>query len=349
MSRRKTDSNINRTLTILIIILSTLIVVAIILMLIKNKDTDIVGADDGSKTVSSNQATPGAISPAPSIAEGTQEDKDSIDDPECIVTEMAKPKATVKPEQEDPVITSVVTPSGEDVMVTPPEIDTSGYDLSKPMIALSFDDGPHSEVTERILKVLKENNVKATFFMLGVQIKKYPEIVKKVYDEGHEIASHTIDHKDLTKLSKAQIKEQVVGNNDLLKELVPIGNVLLRPPYGAFNDVVQENVDVPMMCWNIDTLDWSHKNKDKVIKAVMDDVKDGSVILMHDIYGTTADAVEYLVPKLIKEGYQIVTVSELFQLKKNELKPGRVYRYADNLTPTPTPSIAPTPSITVAD
>ena len=110
--------------------------------------------------------------------------------------------------------------------------------------------------------------------------------------------------------------------------MISVGNVLLRPPYGEHNELVDKTVKVPMIAWSVDSEDWKSRNKDSIVKEVLDHVQDGSIVLMHDLYSTTADAVEYLVPELIKQGYELVTVSELFERKGIEIEAGKLYRNA---------------------
>lgn len=203
--------------------------------------------------------------------------------------------------------------------------DDKQIDDTKKLVAFTFDDGPNPTVTDRILKVLEENDAKATFFVMGNRMSMYPETVKKIYESGNQLGNHTYSHKDLTKLKAEGIKDEVAGSNDCITEIVPAGDVPLRPPYGNRNDLLSETIKVPMILWSVDSLDWKSRNKDAVIKEVLNTIRDGDIVLMHDLYSTTADAVEYLIPYLIEQGYEFVTVSELFERRGIELEAGEAY------------------------
>lgn len=198
-------------------------------------------------------------------------------------------------------------------------------DPDKPMVALSFDDGPHPTVTPRILDILKENNAHATFFVLGNRVDSYSDILQRTYSEGNEIGSHTFSHPSLTKISTADLSYQVNETDSRIQSLIGTSPNLLRPPYGAVNDTVRTMVDKPLALWNLDTLDWKYRDKDKVANTILNDVSDGDIILMHDLYGSTADACERVVPELVSRGYQIVTVSQLLESRSGALSAGKTY------------------------
>jgi len=197
-------------------------------------------------------------------------------------------------------------------------------DGSKPMVALTFDDGPYAPVTERILKVLKKYDSSATFFCVGNRVPNYTDVVEKAYKQGCQLASHTYEHAILTKLKKKKINWQIDQVNKVMEEVIGCGTTALRPPGGAVNDTVKNTVKVPMVCWNVDSEDWKSRNKKKILERC-EIIGDGDIVLMHDLYPTTADAVEKLVPRLVKEGYQLVTVDELFYYKGIKAKGGTVY------------------------
>ena len=196
------------------------------------------------------------------------------------------------------------------------------------MVAFTFDDGPYTPVTGRILDVLKEYDSHATFFIVGNRISSYTDTLKRIYEEGHQVASHTWSHKNLKELDVTGIQEQINKTEKKLNQYVPVGSVMLRPPYGATNEIVRATVSVPMIHWSVDSLDWQSRNTDAIIEQVLKDVSDGDIILMHDLYDTTAAAVEYLVPELIQRGYQLVTVEEMFAVRGQELSAGKVYYQA---------------------
>ncbi|MCJ8014573.1 polysaccharide deacetylase family protein [Paenibacillus sp. KQZ6P-2] len=178
-------------------------------------------------------------------------------------------------------------------------------------VALTFDDGPHPKNTLKILELLKKYDAKATFFMLGNRVDFYPDVVKKIADQGHELGNHTWDHKDLTTLSTAEAIQEVERTNQAIKSAAGREPTVFRPPYGARNKAVENAISMPTVLWTIDTLDWKSHNPDQILKIVKENVKDGSIILMHDIHKTTVEAVEPVLKYLKKEGYECVTVSEL--------------------------------------
>ena len=202
-------------------------------------------------------------------------------------------------------------------------------DPSKPMIALTFDDGPNASVTNRILDVLERNGARATFFMVGNRVTGKANIasVKRMVDTGSQVGNHTFEHKTLTKLSTDAIKSQLSQANSSVAAAGGVSPVVMRPPGGAKNDKVLSaagSLGMSSVMWNIDTLDWKTKDKQKTIDAVLNHVKDGDIVLMHDLYGATADAVEVIVPALIARGYQLVTVSELSSYRGG-MKAGHSY------------------------
>lgn len=201
---------------------------------------------------------------------------------------------------------------------------------SKPMIALTFDDGP-GERTLELLQVLEKYNARATFFMCGTSLSrsdlKISHILNKMNELGCDIGNHTMNHQQLTLLTPEQIKEEVEGVNKIIHKYTGQSAKFLRPPYGAGirEKRVKKNVKMPMVCWSIDTLDWKTKSKKETIKAVIKEAKDGDIILMHDIHSWSVDAAIEVIPKLLKKGYQLVTVSEMADAKNIKLQKGNVY------------------------
>lgn len=202
---------------------------------------------------------------------------------------------------------------------------TDGIDPSKPMVALTFDDGPQPSVGNRIMDCLAQYGGKATFFMVGERVGSYKTEVQRMVAEGHEVANHTMNHKYLQKLGAAQIQAQVNQGNDAIEAACGVRPKLLRLPGGNHNSTVTSNTGMPMIQWNIDTLDWKTRNADKTVAAVLNHVKDGDVILMHELYNATGDAVLRIVPELHKRGFQMVTVSQLAAAKGVTLQAGQLY------------------------
>lgn len=198
-------------------------------------------------------------------------------------------------------------------------------DVMAPMVALTFDDGPNPECTERILNVLQENYSKATFFVVGTNAEKYPEILKLVAGAGNEIGNHTFNHSNLTELSSEDVEEQIDKVNRAVKKATGENPTVIRPPFGAYNDDLLSRLEVPVVLWDLDTKDWDSRNAQAVVDNVLSNVKDGDIILMHDIYESTAEAVEILVPKLKEQGFQVVTVSDMARYKGKALENHKAY------------------------
>lgn len=180
-------------------------------------------------------------------------------------------------------------------------------------VALTFDDGPHAKVTQQILKTLKKYNAKATFFVVGNKVEKNPTILKEIFNAGHEIGNHTYNHSKLTTLTDKDVKTQIQSTNALVKSVTGYDTTVFRPPYGSYNKKITDQLNVPNVLWTIDTLDWKHHDPKKTVQIINTNVKNGSIILMHDIHQTTADALDSVLSSLQKKGYQFVTVSELLQ------------------------------------
>lgn len=202
------------------------------------------------------------------------------------------------------------------------------YDETKqrPMIALTFDDGP-GEYTEELINCLVENNAKATFFMLGQNVEAYPEIAKKVSDAGMELGNHSYSHPDLVTIGAEAAAQQVSNTDAALKAATGFEATVMRPPGGSFNDSVKAAIDHPLIIWSIDTRDWATKSEDQTYQVVMDNAQDGSVVLMHDIHEWSVKAAIRMIPDLIAKGFKLVTVSELAEAKGKTLQSGNAYYY----------------------
>lgn len=197
-------------------------------------------------------------------------------------------------------------------------------DKDKKMIALTFDDGPNYN-TNKVLSVLKEYQISATFFVLGSKIKGNEYILNKIIDSGSEIGNHTYNHKILTRLQEDNIKKEIDSTSNQIFEVTSVYPKLLRPSYGIVNKKVKELSNYPIIIWDIDTLDWKYHNSKRIASRVLSKARDGDIVLMHDVYSSTANALKIIIPELINRGYTFVTVSELFYYKGVELKKGKVY------------------------
>lgn len=200
-------------------------------------------------------------------------------------------------------------------------------------IALTFDDGPDTgdtKATNDILDALEENGVKATFFVVGQAAAEWfptsgAKAMKRAVSLGCEIGTHTYSHENLNKAPDEVIAEEVEKGCKVIEDITGQKVKLMRPPYGNANENVLSKIDLPMIQWDVDTLDWDTKDADKTVENIMNSVKPGSIVLMHDIYGQTAEAVDRVIPKLLDEGYQLVTVSELFELYGKDLEGHQQY------------------------
>ncbi len=194
------------------------------------------------------------------------------------------------------------------------------------VIAFTFDDGP-SKYTIDVMNTLISNGSKATFFELGNRMKYNQETVKSLYNGGMEVASHTYAHKNLNKLSEAEIDEEVNSTNIIFNEITGANIGLVRPPYGNANSKVKSRVLYPLILWDVDTEDWLYRDAEHTYNHILENAKDGDIILMHDIYPETLEAVKMVVPVLISRGYKITTVSELASIKGYNLEISTTYRY----------------------
>ena len=210
----------------------------------------------------------------------------------------------------------------------PSQVNTDTIDPNKPMVALTFDDGPYSKVTDRLLDLLDQYNAKATFFVVGNRVSSYADSVKRAVEAGHEIGIHTWEHAYLTGLDEAGIMRQIDLTQEALQDTAGYTSAVIRPPGGKFNDFVSQvgaKHGYYFANWSVDTEDWKSRNADSVYQQAMSQVRNGSIILCHDLYPTTADAMERVIPELIEQGYQLVTVSELLSLREGGIVPGQLY------------------------
>ncbi|MCQ2538123.1 MAG: polysaccharide deacetylase family protein [Lachnospiraceae bacterium] len=195
---------------------------------------------------------------------------------------------------------------------------------SKKAVALTYDDGP-SDNTATILDALEKNGGLATFFVVGNRLGSYPKSAARAVEMGCQIANHSWSHPYYEKLSDSEIKSQISKTNAKIKEISGHSCQVARTPGGSNAQRIKSAVNMPIILWSIDTLDWKTRNADSTYNTVMNKVKDGDIILMHDLYKATASASVRFIPKLVAEGYQLVTVQELALLKGVKLQNGVVY------------------------
>lgn len=198
-------------------------------------------------------------------------------------------------------------------------------DKNKKLVAFTFDDGP-TKYTLPIAEVLGEFNANATFFIVGYNIKVRNNVVLDLYNKGFELANHTIDHSRLTMFNCEKITEKIEENNKLVKNITNEDMKLFRPPYGAINKEIIPCIKYPIISWSVDSKDWETRDVETILYDVMSNVKDGDIILFHDLYEPTLDAIKIILPILYDDNFQVVSVSELFKAKDIKLESGKIYR-----------------------
>lgn len=193
----------------------------------------------------------------------------------------------------------------------------------KKLVAITFDDGP-SKYTSELVDILSANGVRATFFLIGSNINKYSDSVVKSYQAGNEIGIHTYSHTSFTKMTIEQIQNELAKTRTLLDGIDVDYSNIVRPPYGNINENIQGSIDTSFILWSVDTRDWESRNKDSIIAEVKKNISDGSIILFHDVYPTTIQAIKEMLPDLTDE-YEFVTVSELFSQNDKTLDENQKY------------------------
>lgn len=192
-------------------------------------------------------------------------------------------------------------------------------------VALTFDDGPSTVNTPKVLETLKKYNAHATFFVVGNRVAAGADVLKQAVAQGNEIGNHSWDHSNLSRKNMTFVNSQYDRTAKLVQKLSGFKIAFLRPPYGAISDKMRKKLKHPMILWNVDTLDWKTRNAKSVYKYVKRHVSDGDIILMHDIHPSTAEALKKVVPWLVKQDYDLLTVSELMKRKGIKMKNGKAY------------------------
>ena len=190
-------------------------------------------------------------------------------------------------------------------------------------VALTFDDGPHAEYTPKILEILKKYNARATFFVIGKNAKEHPEIVKQSFLEGHEIGNHTYSHPKMNSINSEKVIDEIQKTSQIIEEITGQKPMLFRSPGGYLDDgiinVIEKNDCIPVLwSWRQDTRDWAKPSVESAVNTVLDNLRDGDIILFHDFNtkgSPTPAALEIILPKLIERGYSLVTVSELMSMQ----------------------------------
>lgn len=203
---------------------------------------------------------------------------------------------------------------------------------------MTFDDGPHPVLTPKLLDLLKERNIKATFYVVGTNAKAYPDILRRIIAEGHEIGNHTWSHVSLTKSTPGTVASQLNQTSQAIFDAVGEKPTTMRPPYGAINprlvDRIHSEFGMKVILWTVDPLDWRRPGPSVVAQRIIQGVHPGAIILSHDIHPGTIAAMPQVFDTLLKEGYTFVTVSELLAMDESA-----------SSSPSPSPSSTPLPNV----
>ena len=230
----------------------------------------------------------------------------------------AKPSASPEAQPQPAAYASLPQPSPARAPATKSNSYTS-CNVEGPCIAMTFDDGPNAQLTPKLLDMLKERGIKATFFVVGQNAAEYPDILRRMADEGHEIANHSWSHPALTKLGGEGVRKQIENTNNAIFAATGKRPVLMRPPYGAtsstLNRRLTEEYGLKVILWSVDPLDWKYRNSNRVYNYIVQNTQPGSIILSHDIHATTVAAMPETLDALLAKGYKFVTVSELIAME----------------------------------
>lgn len=199
------------------------------------------------------------------------------------------------------------------------EVETEG----PPLAAITFDDGPRPDTTGVLLEGLALREVPATFFLVGERLEGSEDLIRAMAAAGHQIGVHTYHHVKLTDLTREQYNGEVNMTREKLTEILGEGDYWLRPPYGIADERVQNWADGPLVLWSVDPEDWKDRDKDRIVKAVLRKVKDGDIILLHDIYKSSVEAALDIVDGLLERGFCLVTVEQLTNLRGGCPEPGK--------------------------
>jgi len=209
---------------------------------------------------------------------------------------------------------------GPDLTPTVPQRNSYGrVETSMPFLAMTFDDGPHPVNTPRLLDILKAHDVKATFFVVGTNVRRYPQIVRRMVSEGHEIGNHTVNHGDLTKMSPAAVEKELGTAHNSIVDATGIAPRLMRPPYGAITSSqkswIKQKFGYPSILWSVDPEDWKKPGVSVVTSRLINGARPGGILLAHDIHKPTIDAIPAVLKRLRQKGFQFITVSQLIALE----------------------------------
>lgn len=192
-------------------------------------------------------------------------------------------------------------------------------DTTAPVIALTFDDGPHATNTPRLLDILRSKNVKATFYVTGENARRYPHILRRMIAEGHEIGNHTLTHGKITRMNESQVRQEIVATHQAVQSATGVIPRSFRPPYGAttpeINSWIKAEFGMPSITWSVDPEDWKKPGVNVVTSRLVNGASRGGILLLHDIHAPSIDATPGAIDRLAARGFQFVTVSQLISLE----------------------------------
>jgi peptidoglycan/xylan/chitin deacetylase (PgdA/CDA1 family) len=230
------------------------------------------------------------------------------------------PPATPVPSTPTPPAATPALSAATPATTPTPKITYSQCHVDGPYIAMTFDDGPSGPNTPRLLDMLKERKIHATFFFVGQCVEEFPDIVKRIVAEGHEVANHSWSHPQLSKMNDASVHEQLQKTQDAIVKACGVAPKIMRPPYGAFTQRqcawAHANWGYKVILWDVDPLDWKIRNSEHVKAEILKQTVNGSIILSHDIHKSTVDAMPATLDGLLSKGFKFVTVSELLAMDR---------------------------------
>lgn len=206
-------------------------------------------------------------------------------------------------------------------------ITFSRVSISQPYIAITFDDGPHPKNTPRLLDMLRERNIKATFYVIGRNVDLYPNVLRRTVSEGHEVGNHTFSHPVLSKLSDSAVRQELTKCRDAVARAAGVKPRTMRPPYGALlqrqREWIHAELDYPTIMWSVDPLDWKRPGPSVVASRILKATTPGAIVLAHDLHSSTVDAMPATLDGLLNKGFKFVTVSQLLAMGAQSA-PGQV-------------------------
>ncbi len=278
----------------------------------------------------------------------------AADAPSSEITPPPLPETTPAATNSTPAISETVTATAMATpLATPTErLSYNSCNVDGPYIAITFDDGPHPVLTPKLLDMLKARGIKATFFLIGQNAAEYPDIVKRIAAEGHELGNHSWSHPQLTKLAPDALRDQIAKTANAITDATGHPPTVMRPPYGATTPYITQWIykefGTKVIMWSVDPLDWKIRKASHVESVIVSQTRPGSIILAHDIHASTVAAMPETLDKLKAKGFQFLTVSELMAKDKPlpppTPKPSATPKATESQTSSPAEPLASTPT-----